>query len=195
MRTLSAVCWGLPGHRPLILGERAELHWGCSPERPLSRLCWDRPPGHLPCLAAHPPQPLFPDLFSWGPPERGTPMVLPLAPSRMVQTLCRCPQMPLLDSPSIWHCPPPRPPTPTQASPSHCLASAPSLPPNPRSGLTQSPTPAPRGPGTWGARGALGTESDGAGSSTEQQATSKEQRERELAASAFQELDDDMDGA
>ena len=62
-------------------------------------------------------------------------------------------------------------------------------------GLTQSPTPAPRGPGTWGARGALGTESDGAGSSTEQQATSKEQRERELAASAFQELDDDMDGA
>ena len=30
--------------------------------------------------------------------------------------------------------------------------------------------------------------------STEQQATSKEQRERELAASAFQELDDDMDG-
>ncbi|XDC55404.1 hypothetical protein R6Z07M_006586 [Ovis aries] len=29
----------------------------------------------------------------------------------------------------------------------------------------------------------------------EQQATSKEQRERELAASAFQELDDDMDGA
>ena len=41
----------------------------------------------------------------------------------------------------------------------------------------------------------MGTESDGAGSSTEQQATSKEQRERELAASAFQELDEDMDGA
>lgn len=40
----------------------------------------------------------------------------------------------------------------------------------------------------------LGTEDDGAGPSTEQQATSKEQRERELAASAFQELDDDMDG-
>ncbi|OWK11882.1 PRKCSH [Cervus elaphus hippelaphus] len=33
------------------------------------------------------------------------------------------------------------------------------------------------------------------GRAHEQQATSKEQRERELAASAFQELDDDMDGA
>lgn len=31
--------------------------------------------------------------------------------------------------------------------------------------------------------------------STEQQAASKAQREQELAATAFQELDDDMDGA
>ena len=70
------------------------------------------PPGHLPHLAAPPPPPLSPDLFSWGPPECGTPMVLPLAPSWIVQTLCRCPQLPLLDPPSIWHCPPPPPPYP-----------------------------------------------------------------------------------
>lgn len=36
---------------------------------------------------------------------------------------------------------------------------------------------------------------DRAGPSTEQQAASKAQREQELAAAAFQELDDDMDGA
>lgn len=35
---------------------------------------------------------------------------------------------------------------------------------------------------------------DGAGPSTEQQAASKAQQEQELAATAFQELDDDMDG-
>ena len=37
-------------------------------------------------------------------------------------------------------------------------------------------------------------EGDGADPSTEQQAASKAQREQELAANAFQELDDDMDG-
>ena len=40
-----------------------------------------------------------------------------------------------------------------------------------------------------------GAEDDGAGPSTEQLAASKAQREQELATSAFQELDDDMDGA
>jgi hypothetical protein len=36
--------------------------------------------------------------------------------------------------------------------------------------------------------------SDRAGPSTEQQAASKAQREQELAADVFQELDDNMDG-
>lgn len=39
-----------------------------------------------------------------------------------------------------------------------------------------------------------GAEGDKAGASTEQQAASKAQQEQELATSAFQELDDDMDG-
>ena len=50
------------------------------------------------------------------------------------------------------------------------------------------PAPSCRG------RAGLGVASDRAGPSTEQQAASKAQREQELAASAFQELDDDMDG-
>lgn len=51
--------------------------------------------------------------------------------------------------------------------------------------------------GHTGCRGRAGLRvaGDGAGSSTEQQAASKAQREQELAASAFQELDDDKDGA
>lgn len=48
--------------------------------------------------------------------------------------------------------------------------------------------------GCWG-RAGLRVAGDGAGSSTERQAASKAQREQELAANAFQELDDDMDGA
>lgn len=39
-----------------------------------------------------------------------------------------------------------------------------------------------------------GSKGDKAGASTEQQAASKAQQEEELATSAFQELDDDMDG-
>lgn len=50
------------------------------------------------------------------------------------------------------------------------------------------PAPSCRG------RAGLGVASDRAGPSTEQQAASKAQREQELAASAFQELDDNMDG-
>lgn len=58
-------------------------------------------------------------------------------------------------------------------------------PPLPLCGL---PAPSCRG------RAGLGVASDRAGPSTEQQAASKAQREQELAASAFQELDDNMDG-
>lgn len=48
--------------------------------------------------------------------------------------------------------------------------------------------------GCWG-RAGLRVAGDRARPSTEQQAASKAQREQELAANAFQELDDDMDGA
>lgn len=48
--------------------------------------------------------------------------------------------------------------------------------------------------GCWGRTG-LRVAGDGACPSTEQQAATKAQREQELAANAFQELDDNMDGA
>ena len=56
--------------------------------------------------------------------------------------------------------------------------------------------PGALGRADFGVAGAVGgAEDDGAGPSTEQLAASKAQREQELATSAFQELDDDMDGA
>lgn len=145
-------------------------------------------PGHPPCLVTLPPQPPFPTLLhverepggvlgslSWGPPRHGKPVAWsPAAPCVVLQPLPLQIHVPGLSwaAPSVaWLCPR------AQHRAKHTVSA-------------------------WGVGGGqvLGWGSQRAewrvtaGPSTEQQAALKAQREQELAASAFQELDDNMDG-
>lgn len=112
----------------------------------------------------------------WGPPRHGKPVAWSPAAPRVVSAAPAC----LDPRPrAVLGCPPQGPGS----------APGPSIGPG-----TQS---AARGVGEGRFRGGGSQWAEWrvtAGPSTEQQAASKAQREQELAASAFQELDDNMDG-